>query len=544
MAVSFAGVPLLLEDQGGEVARFLEQWLPAQDASWFCPTIAQANPLAEWLPQPNYPPLPSPRINTLVMPTGATRWSCYLALVDESRLAQIRSALSANLNSAAGKNAMADLVLQTVFVDSEGNERVDTSSALPHVHELRMPMHALPARKISFVSGNQALWLLPLVDDRYWWQQVTIEAQTFTKNTIYYLIQKIESLFKTWFGSSKLPLGDLLYDGKPAASLLSGVEDTDWIQVILPPEQPVNAAQLLDSMLMSRGYRLIPRSNLATSPPFKFKDYDCQPIAPGLKGGNNLLFFNPLKWVQNSYSKLAEKANGGGTFFHEVPPPNTISVFFPKWINGLIHQGAAAPNQAPVLYKKTYVSSTGADYPKHIYSTAVACVGGATDNTALIDSLADAIAKAYFDAASYHYDLTFPAIAAWQPTPLDNCLIMSMDRIPGEGGYRWFTRVQSLPPNHGPEKILQFAKGVPRFGERIYGTLQGALAPLGTATLRVEKADGPRNVIGMPTFDTTNYSETYRDITVTEAHGWSVAAGKKAMAEQVGHEWIVVATAC
>lgn len=169
--VSFAGVPAVL-DFDHAVEKFVAQRWPA--SRW---PFAQsrndkpvtANPFQGHetlnrfrLP---YPDVPAPRINEVIIPTGASRYGRGLFLFDRAGMEQIASQVfgfSGSLESLPDKwGTLADLELLRIVYDD---------------NSLEWQMFALPPTLIDATGENQ-LWLLPLVDIRYQWAQIPADSE-------------------------------------------------------------------------------------------------------------------------------------------------------------------------------------------------------------------------------------------------------------------------------------------------------------------------------------------------------------------------------
>ena len=103
----------------------------------------------------NYEPLPTPKINQLVIPTGATRWSYCVLLADDDIKDQIYSACD------NGSQPM------TLIFGTPVTGRTESQ------HAVTLTVHVLPPRQVSPNSDDTSinkLWLIPVVDERYYWQ--------------------------------------------------------------------------------------------------------------------------------------------------------------------------------------------------------------------------------------------------------------------------------------------------------------------------------------------------------------------------------------
>lgn len=166
------------------LVQWLEQWHPLDRLAPF--THPQQ---PHHLPLPFRPACPKPEINTLVWPTGASRWATGWYLVAEQDLESIRALAYASDTYTA----------LTLSLD-DGTYQVETSMwMLPPIPLAQIPTGAdmtgwtLPETAVWIDAGQtvrqNGLYLMPLVDDRYfWWDKaadITIDEGTTTWATLF-----------------------------------------------------------------------------------------------------------------------------------------------------------------------------------------------------------------------------------------------------------------------------------------------------------------------------------------------------------------------
>jgi hypothetical protein len=165
--ITFAGEPVLLE-LDSQLREYLEARWPA--STWphsrnrfnfqaFPYPFFQKN-RAGIFASP-YPEIPSPQINELIVPTGASRYARTLVVVDRETLETIATSLwgsSVSLGSGS---------LPTSWGDSQNAAELKfLYNEKTFVHD----MHSL-APVLLDATGTRQLWLLPLVDERYFWNR-------------------------------------------------------------------------------------------------------------------------------------------------------------------------------------------------------------------------------------------------------------------------------------------------------------------------------------------------------------------------------------
>lgn len=262
MTIQFAGVDLLLEDPEGAVRTWLDRHLNELHASIFCTentaihearfvslmhpgTPVSSSSSAGWpafdtptvrrvgLPVGNYPKPPRPRINSLYWPTGATRWANALFLVRGNNL----SALLDNCQQGRSANL--------TVADSNGNG-------------FTTGMYLLAPRPVSAdgVNENDRLWLLPLVDARYFWQLHHVEL--YAPSTWSEALQKITGMSPT--DSPQLGSAVPMAYGRPSA--VEFVRDFE------------NAALLVDAVALTLQRRVVGQFGPADT--YRFMRYKTQ----------------------------------------------------------------------------------------------------------------------------------------------------------------------------------------------------------------------------------------------------------------------------
>ncbi|MGV3486232.1 MAG: hypothetical protein ACO1RT_17570 [Planctomycetaceae bacterium] len=108
-----------------------------------------------------YPECPPPKINELIVPTGASRYARALVVVDRARLQSIAAEVwgeTIDLSSSSLPESWGDSSYSAGLV-FEYNEA-----------QFYWPMYAL-APLLLDATGQHDLWLLPLVDARYFWNR-------------------------------------------------------------------------------------------------------------------------------------------------------------------------------------------------------------------------------------------------------------------------------------------------------------------------------------------------------------------------------------
>lgn len=175
-------VATLLEDDAGELADWLRKYLPVAVADLFVRppahrelalSVADGRVLS--VPTPNWPPQPEVRFNRLYWPTGATRWAhCFLLATTEIK------------NKIIGYERPDDETVNpgvlTIAPNGWTGKPGETGQLLDDegVMGLGASMYCLPPRRVvveyltstdrTGAGTSDGLWIIPLVDHRYFWQ--------------------------------------------------------------------------------------------------------------------------------------------------------------------------------------------------------------------------------------------------------------------------------------------------------------------------------------------------------------------------------------
>jgi hypothetical protein len=175
---------------------------------------------------------------TLYWPTGASRWAVAYFFATDEILDQIYAALA----NAYGIYHSAPLVLSKETKSGAGVITTDSINGSPEVISTNMWM--LPVRPIqqAVTDSDNGVYLLTLVDDRFfWWNSATVTV-TFPKDW--------PTLYNTFANALCIqPPGGLQIDPIPAAYLAPGYNFTHLFNEACPP--------VLDSIAYNVGQRIV-----------------------------------------------------------------------------------------------------------------------------------------------------------------------------------------------------------------------------------------------------------------------------------------------
>ena len=313
------------------------------------------------MPKPNYSEYPEIKINQLIWPTGAARWARGYFLFDTPGKDEIESVTS------CGSTA-AELHVETpetgIF--------------------LKAALFPLAPVKISS-AGDPALWLIPLVDERFWWQ---FKSHT---DTDY-------DLTNTWTNAYQelaTQLGIVINaDGVPAA-----YKSPDPGEFSRYSDNP---AVILDAVAHSVGHRII-------------RDFDGTVYAYGW-ANSKLRVTSSIDDADNTpWWRIA----GGQVDLKRSA--ETVRVQFPKAKSKFPDCG-----EAYSLNNLCGGSCEKSGSVKVYHSTCLANYeDGVLQNSAILSALASQITTDYCDSQAHSYDHTFVGLKKWELNGYDDFVLFN-----------------------------------------------------------------------------------------------------------------------
>jgi hypothetical protein len=407
--ITLAGYPLPYYDHAGELQQFQARFQSLCEANVFASEPAAVRSLRSGtrtltrsgvgLPRPNYPPPTQPRLQSLYWPTGASRWARGYFLADDTTKTQIVRA--AGLSS-AGTGSDTTITLQ--FGDDSSSENPIFSAS----------MYLLPPRPVSAQEGSGRVWVLPLVDVRYWWQFADSGNLSLTSS----------STWATLFSSlgSGLIGGGLNPDMVNAAYLVP-----DWEELNRAYE---NVAVMLDAAAASVGHRVV-------------RGWDGSQATQTKATADTKL---------NANQQIAATLQAGAEFSDESGDfPAQVRVTFPKFSQGVGYCGGD-------LY--TYTNGPGGgvvtnNTEKVIHSSCYADFSsgsGTPSNDTALSALAAQIATDFYAWKAKNYDYTFNSVVNWQPCGHDDYIEWTFGGQLPNGQYLAQTRVQNFAHDFGVDQ--------------------------------------------------------------------------------------------
>lgn len=411
----YGGVELLFPDQDGELSKWLREHQNVEDIVALAePRLAEISPrrgLQSWYgvrkgigqTVANYPKAPKPRLNTLYWPTGATRWARGYFLATGAAKDQI----VAQAHS-PGRNTPLKLKM------GEDSSYLETA------------MYLLPPRIVARPipepgQQDESLWILPLVDVRYWWQNRSTDDLEVTTSTTW------TNLFSTL--GTKLGVTISVPTAVAAAYL-----QPDPIEFTRRYE---NAASMLDAAALSVGKRIVRRI-----------DGTVRAESPA----------DALAAFEANFNGDWQQVCGGGIENPGGSAPAAVITTFRRWRDyAILQKGKVHAESSNAPAEVSVVAGTR----KQIHSTAFAdytASDASASNSASLAALATKIGDDFFSWLYRTHDYTFSGIKPWHPTGFDDAVEWTFGNQGHSGKYQAQTRIQSLPHDFGFDlQLSQFS---------------------------------------------------------------------------------------
>ena len=438
--IEYAGVPLLMEDPEGVLRDFLARFLPTAETTLFSAPIAWGDTTRSFtgrastgllgsrvgVPIPNYPPPPPLRLNSLYWPTGAARWSRMLCLATEEAKDRIVAAVRGGTRFT--EVSAAQLVLgPSDYAEGQqfgGNVDPDAwSSDQSGRRALSTAMYLLPPRCLAdtdiAAAGGDAgrLWLLPLVDVRWFWQWRHVETAIAGTDP-----------WATWVAAWAADMGVTLTPD-PIAAEYEAVQCAHDL-THLP------AAVAMDAVSHSLSRRFV-----------RDVDGTCRLDSSGGAAGwltGNLEAADWIPW------DLAA-GGGGDTRMVTVQTPQAVDVCFDSY--GFLASYLRVTHLAEDFDLADYQSGLTKTFRVPTQAYLRPLVDGQLELSTAETDLALRIAEDFYAWRHVPHDRTFAGLKRWTPNGFDDHVEWSWGRLV-DGEYLAQTRAQGVPLNFGVDELM------------------------------------------------------------------------------------------
>jgi len=409
--LTYSDIPLLYDYQNAAQS-FLDQFQKIEDLIPEIPTPRAPHPTRKLdgteknieFPRYNWPRHPPLRVNQLYWPSGASRFSFGLFLIDNDGI----EALNSKECSLSGKLIARHPTRPLTMPDGAGVTGSDM--ALTTTFE---EMYHLTPHRIAGCDNVSDLWLLPLVDRRYWWQFLDTEK---LKDTLQEKDQYCQTVCKAEWNDLLAYIAEQITETFSPGSIPAAYGKPDCRELL---REYFNLPQFMDAVAASIGKRVV--SNLDGSIEFQ-SPQDANTVLT-----ENLSFLD------------AEVAGTDCDNMKQIHLPQNVRVTFP--VSFCYHLSCDGEKYA---IDETITSECPrVGYTKTIHSTAIAeydceCENpdssGAEDelgdpsNKAELEALAYQVANDWKDWREYNYDFTYSSIRNWKPTGFDDHVLWSFGR--------------------------------------------------------------------------------------------------------------------
>jgi len=494
--LTFAGEPLLFPK--AETDAFLARNLELLDLSQFADQPSRRASARQscrsrfeqnkglGLPVINWPASPTPRINTLYWPTGATRWAQGWFLATRKTRDAILKKIRPSSQSAGNDTGKLE------FGSNTSDTNIQTAD-----------MYLLPPRPISWTGaqGDDAdLWLIPLVDARYFWQFVNVGDLSVTTSTTW----------ATLFSTLGTALGETITVESTVDAAYLKPDPTDFSR------RYDNASLLLDAAAWSAGRRVV-------------RWFDGTVRVESRSIADTVLDENlNATWIKLAGGDFSDM--GGDVPEKVLVTFRKIKQYLLQSDNKLYTKENSAPSGTRFI--------TGKKLTIHCAAYADYNTSDALQNGTDLDALAAQIKTDYYGWASKDYDYCFAGIADWTPSGYDDAILWAFGRtcpdktfdlIRNEDGsiarlddrtdLLSYTRVQTLPGNCWPEINLAS------------DPTKEVVEPRLMAKANADIAAGASGAVSL--YDSFS-NDTGKDVTLTNISGITWTSTKRGFAEGIG----------
>jgi hypothetical protein len=394
--LTFNDYPLLLNDPGKELASWLDRWYSLDDLRIFA-AEAVSRTINLNVPLPNWPAPPRIKLNSLYIPMGASRWAFGLFLIDEDTRKKFETA----------ENTYGTLKFDNIA------ETGDNPNGISY------RLYMLPPRRLTIDTATcPAAWLLPLVDERYFWQYQDIGVNADLDST-------------TWANLID-DMGDL---GGATIEYDSIETDYGTPNITNLPRDYENFGLMLDAVAFSIGKRLIVIGSESGTLTYKL-------IGPST--ASQLLDDNAS--IKSHYLTGGE----GGVFFNvSVTNWNRL----PTTLRLVINKTDAHD----VTSSEAIDDSVGNDEQMGTIVTIHDSDIRTVLTGASADSLAQKYAEDWYKWRLKSFDVTCAGNVDWKHTGYEDAVWhhFAVQHCGQEADYSAFTRVWTLPENFGVAEPVQ-----------------------------------------------------------------------------------------
>ncbi len=386
-----------------------------------------------------------------------------------------------------------------------------TDTSVHSIDMYLLPPRQVTGRKQDGDAEKGDLWLIPLVDERYFWQFISVADPAVTTSTSW----------ATLFSTLGTALGSTITVASTVDSAYLKPDPTDFNR------KYDNAALLLDAAAWSVGRRVVRRIDGDVR-------VESLSIAPTILSANL-----DKKWRMLAGGDFSDM--GGDVPEKVLVTFRKIKQYLLQSDNKLYTSETSAPSGTRFIAGKklTIHCAAYADYN----------TSDVLQNGTALDALAAQIKTDYYGWAAKDYDYCFAGIADWTPSGYDDAILWAFGRtcpdktfdlIRNEDGsvarlddrteLLAYTRVQTLPGNCWPEINLCSDSTKEVVEPRLMAIASGDIAAGGTGTVAL--------------YDSFSHSIS-KSVTLTNISGVIWKDTKRGFAEGIGDAcWVGSPSEC
>lgn len=488
--ISYAGVPLTLSTPQ------IEKWIAENvDLSNWLIDFADERFIDRKLAWRRQRPMPQPRVGCLHWPAGASRWATGWFLASESQLSSILGTVNVSAPSAQqfriGSTAVVD------GFDTGGEATEDTFRLI------ETDLFLLPPIALAYTGGGRKnLYLIPLVDERYFWNnEINTDGLSVWDAT--------DNRWGVWED-----LKDLFVDAMGIDISFGASIDSEWLfydkQAFWhDPKRKDRAASLpmlLDAYAANIG-RTVTRQFDGSVGMSKIESasdthtINLQNFAKLRRAGTDVF------GAANPMTPSTTTPNFAG--LRGLAVPEAVIVTFPKTDRNTGFE-ARGTDQTECWYEaettlqsliddgylEDFSLGSVADYKRVIADSASAMYANDEDysgdptNKADLDTLARVIATDFYRRLLYSMDVTFNGVCRF----IMNAAYDSLEVVYRKSDCS--TRVRSEPWNNYPDRFQhQVEDSLDPVGDYQVVTLTGTLSAGGSANATITRRDGSTGTI-------------------------------------------------
>jgi len=479
--ITLDGIPLILQDPDGHLDALIEKYHSMELMQHLVPHHEKNVNRGTNLLFTNYPDPPVPRLNQLVVPTGATRWSYGVFLATGKQVEKIyEKTVSLSPGDTVSMNRL-ELVMTTGMDEIEDiDPSITNVSAFPfEPNTIRMTVSPLPPRPVPVreLGDNfpglipdevDGLWLIPVVDARYWWQYKNVGNMS----SDYVEPEDVESPPSEYGKKLQEPSDLILYMNSLVDERLDWCGQSEYyisMPKIFQENNHENFAVVLESICWYMGGTIVP----------DFCRFD---VLDKDTGEGEVLSQTRFVFIDGQSSDVVYKNNETGKLglYTKIRPDESTPDHFGNvpGVSPIQMMGGSFNDIGIAVPETVFVGSDGAFTSVDSYEVgfsdsseeeaenhhdvergAVAVIRVAyedreqdpeeTEYTPAKEK--EQVAKDYYARFNYQYDITMAGVQPWQPVITTDYVVFQ--RTYFSDGFRCFTRARSHPHNLIPSAI-------------------------------------------------------------------------------------------